>query len=105
MTDVHLNHPRRNGFRPTSKKPQPAATKCERVGTRTTGVVKFFIGGYGFIVPKGGGEDVYFSQSTLEKARIAKIKKDQAVSYELFKNLDGRSAGKTFADNLKLVTN
>lgn len=103
MSEVHSHRPYRNGFRPTNKKPQPVTLCHAKVGERRTGVVKFFNGMYGFIVPKGGGEDVYFQNSAVEAARITKLKKDQPLSFDTFRQLDGRNAGKLFANSLKRI--
>lgn len=62
-----------------------------------TGTVKWFNPnkGYGFIVPDGGGADVFVHVSALEKAGLSTLTEGQKLSYELV-----NSKGKTSAGNL-----
>jgi cold shock protein len=64
------------------------------------GTVKWFnlTKGYGFIVPEGGGPDVFVHISAVEKAGYSNLAEGARVSYEL---VAGRS-GKMSAENLRL---
>lgn len=64
-----------------------------------TGTVKFFNAdkGYGFIAPEGGGGDAFVHISSVERAGMHSLDKDQRVSYDL--ETDNR--GKTSAVNLQ----
>ena len=50
-----------------------------------TGIVKWFNNakGYGFIVPDGGGEDLFAHYSTITMDGYKTLKAGQAVSYEV----------------------
>lgn len=58
--------------------------------TRAQGTVKWFndMKGYGFIVPKNGGNDVFVHVSGLPEGTM--IKEGQLVSYELAPDRRGR---------------
>lgn len=49
-----------------------------------SGTVKWFNNakGYGFIVPEGGGEDVFVHYSTIDGAGFKTLKEGQHVQYE-----------------------
>ena len=53
-----------------------------------TGTVKFFNAdkGYGFIAPEGGGDDAFVHISTVERAGMHTLEKEQRVTYELEKD-------------------
>ena len=65
------------------------------------GKIKFFNQEkcYGFIVPEGGGEDVFLHMSELEKSGYKGINLGQRVSYEIQSN----HKGKTQAVNIKVI--
>jgi cold shock CspA family protein len=48
------------------------------------GVVKFFdpVAGYGFIIPEGGGKDVFFHQTALQET--TRVSTGHEVEYSLF---------------------
>jgi CspA family cold shock protein len=48
------------------------------------GIVKWFnkTKGYGFIVPKEGGEDVFVHITTLEKSGLRRLEEGQEVEFE-----------------------
>jgi CspA family cold shock protein len=50
----------------------------------SVGKVKWFnkIKGYGFIVPEGGGDDVFVHVTVLEKSGIRRLEEAQAVEFE-----------------------
>ena len=62
-----------------------------------TGTVKWFnpTKGFGFIMPDGGGNDVFVHISAVEKAGMRTLNEGQKISYELT-----QEKGKTFAANL-----
>lgn len=64
-----------------------------------TGTVKFFNAdkGYGFIAPEDGTADAFVHISTVERAGMHTLDKEQRVTYEL--ETDNR--GKTSAVNLQ----
>ncbi|MEV4932527.1 MULTISPECIES: cold-shock protein [unclassified Sphingobium] len=57
-----------------------------------TGTVKFFNAdkGYGFIAPEGGGDDAFVHISTVERAGMHTLEKEQRVTYELEKDKRGK---------------
>lgn len=50
----------------------------------TIGIVKFFDGskGFGFIVPEGGGKDIFVNAGAVELAGISELIKGQRLSFE-----------------------
>ena len=62
-----------------------------------TGTVKWFnpTKGYGFILPEGGGKDVFVHVSAVERAGLSGLNEGQAIDSELVS-----SKGKTSAENL-----
>ena len=52
-----------------------------------TGTVKWFNSqkGYGFIQPKGGGQDVFVHISAVERAGLRSLNEGQAIEFELVK--------------------
>ena len=65
-----------------------------------SGTVKSFDAakGYGFIVPDGGGEDVYVHASVVEKAALKDLFCGTKVTFDLVLN----HHGKPVADNLRM---
>ena len=53
-----------------------------------TGTVKWFNAtkGYGFIQPKGGGNDVFVHISAVERAGLRSLNEGQAIKFELVSN-------------------
>ena len=66
-----------------------------------TGTVKFFNAdkGYGFIAPEDGGTDAFVHVTSVERAGLRTLDKDQRVTYEL--ETDRR--GKNSAVNLQVA--
>jgi cold shock protein len=64
-----------------------------------TGTVKWFNStkGYGFIMPQGGGKDVFVHISAVERAGSSSLNEGQTVEFDLVTN-----KGKTSAENLKI---
>jgi len=64
------------------------------------GTVKWFNSqkGFGFIVPDGGGKDVFVHISAVEKAGLRTLNEGQKVEFELQEN-----RGRTAAANLRVV--
>jgi cold shock protein len=64
-----------------------------------TGTVKWFnpTKGYGFILPEGGGKDVFVHVSAVERAGLSGLNEGQAIDSELVS-----SKGKTSAENLRI---
>jgi CspA family cold shock protein len=64
------------------------------------GTVKWFnpTKGYGFILPQGGGVDVFVHISALERAGLNTLNEGQAIEYDLENNRNGKQA----AINLKV---
>ncbi len=56
------------------------------------GTVKFFdlTKGFGFIVPEGGGKDIFVHKTAIERAGLSDLTKGQNVSYET--ELDSKGA-------------
>jgi len=56
------------------------------------GTVKWFNNkkGFGFIVPEGGGTDVFVHISAVEKSGLKGLEEGQKVSYELAPDRQGR---------------
>ncbi len=51
--------------------------------------------GFGFIVPEGGGKDVFVHITALQEAGLQTLKDDQPIEYEMVDGRDGRQhAGK-----------
>lgn len=67
-----------------------------------TGTVKWFntAKGYGFIVPEGGGKDVFVHISAVERSGLAGLADEAKISYDLETGRDGRQV----AANLQLRT-
>lgn len=65
-----------------------------------SGTVKSFDAakGYGFIMPDGGGEDVYVHASVVEKAGLKELHFRTKVTFDLVLN----HHGKPVADNLRM---
>lgn len=65
-----------------------------------TGTVKWFNAqkGFGFIVPDGGGGDVFVHISAVQRAGLQTLNDGQKISYEVV-----MQKGKNAADNLKLL--
>jgi CspA family cold shock protein len=64
-----------------------------------TGTVKWFntTKGYGFIMPQGGGKDVFVHISAVERAGLRTLNEGQAIELEL-----ASDRGKTSAENLRV---
>jgi CspA family cold shock protein len=64
-----------------------------------TGTVKWFNSqkGYGFIQPKGGGQDMFVHISAVERAGLRSLNEGQAIEFELVSN-----RGRTAAENLRV---
>lgn len=64
-----------------------------------TGTVKFFNAtrGFGFIMPSGGGKDVFVHISAVERAGLDTLRNGQTVEYEIEDN-----RGRPAAGNLKI---
>ena len=57
-----------------------------------SGTVKWFNNkkGFGFIVPDGGGQDVFVHISAVEKSGLKALNEAQKVSYDLAPDREGR---------------
>lgn len=64
----------------------------ETTSRRLKGVVKFFNleRGYGFIVPDGGGHDVFVHITAVHQAGIASLESGMRLSFELEEAPGGR---------------
>lgn len=62
------------------------------MSVRVTGTVKFFNGdkGYGFLIPDGGGPDVFVHLKELKAANIRGLNQDQRVTFEIVPGRDGK---------------
>jgi CspA family cold shock protein len=65
-----------------------------------TGTVKWFNAtkGFGFIMPQGGGKDVFVHITAVQAAGLNGLDENQKVSYDVM-----TERGKEAATNLKLV--
>ena len=54
--------------------------------------------GFGFIVPEGGGKDVFVHISAVEQAGLSTLNQGQRVEYEEFSD-----KGRTAAGKLKVI--
>jgi CspA family cold shock protein len=50
--------------------------------------------GYGFILPDGGGEDVYVHASVVEKADLKELRSGTKVTFDLVLNHHGKPVAK-----------
>ena len=66
----------------------------------SVGTVKWFNPqkGFGFILPEGGGKDVFVHISAVERAGLLTLNEGQRLEYELVSD-----RGKMAAGNLKVV--
>ena len=66
----------------------------------SVGTVKWFNSqkGFGFILPEGGGKDVFVHISAVERAGLLTLNEGQRLEYELVSD-----RGKTSAGNLKVM--
>ena len=66
----------------------------------SVGTVKWFNPqkGFGFILPEGGGKDVFVHISAVERAGLSTLNEGQRLEYELVSD-----RGKTAAGNLKVI--
>ena len=66
----------------------------------SVGTVKWFNPqkGFGFILPEGGGKDVFVHISAVERAGLLTLNEGQRLEYELVSD-----RGKTAAGNLKVM--
>ena len=60
----------------------------------TTGTVKFFNSskGFGFILPEGGGKDVFVHATALEQAGIRSLDEGQRVNFDIQPDARGSKA-------------
>ena len=67
-----------------------------------TGTVKWFNNakGYGFIVPEGGGEDVFVHYSTIDGSGFKTLKEGQPVKYEAAESPRGVQTTRVVGDGL-----
>jgi CspA family cold shock protein len=66
-----------------------------------TGTVKWYndTKGYGFIAPEQGGGDVFVHVTALKSAKVATLRENQRVAY----NLETNNKGKTSAIDLTVL--
>ena len=64
------------------------------------GTMKWFnpTKGYGFVLPEGGGKDVFVYISELERAGLSTLNEGQSIEYELVNN-----EGQESAENIKVI--
>jgi CspA family cold shock protein len=67
-----------------------------------SGTVKWFNNakGYGFIVPEGGGEDVFVHYSTIDGTGFKTLKEGQQVQYEAAESPRGVQTTRVVGDGL-----
>ncbi len=71
-----------HGVEPSSASPRDwAGSSDEQPGETVEGVVKFFDAGkgFGFILPDGGGKDIFVSARTLTRCGLSGLEADQRV--------------------------
>ena len=58
-----------------------------------SGKVKLFkdVQGYGFIIPDGGGDDVFCHCKDLKQTGIAKLQAEQRVTFDIAPGRDGKT--------------
>lgn len=63
-------------------------------GERITGTVKFFNNtrGYGFIIPDGGGADVWVHKTVVKAARRARLEQGQRLTFVTLSHEKGMRA-------------
>ena len=59
---------------------------------RVTGICKFFSAdkGYGFLIPDGGGPDVFVHLKDLKATGVRSLNQDQKVTFEIIPGRDGK---------------
>jgi CspA family cold shock protein len=64
------------------------------------GTVKWFnpTKGYGFILPQGGGKDMFVHISAVERSGLTSLNDGQVIEYDIENNRDGKQG----AINLKV---
>lgn len=61
--------------------------KCQRVNLKWFNEWK----GYGFIVPDGGGPDVFVHKSAVLRARLNSLREGQPLEYDMVDNRAGHA--------------